>query len=246
MTERFDLFFRWCWSPTCGWVCTHTCAHFCAIYVKISFSCKYNHMNWLCQRFDIPLFCLIKFFCLHQFYLFFLLLFLFSFGHMFLFVVTLVPPWPPISSSFQLPISTTSRDDKLLCLRDYLSITGWMKCEKQSEDRRAAGAQLQRMQLCQWRIIFWPFYPSGCWNGDTAFCFPAFHGAVTAGDLAVRSCSTQPFERQLDFPWCSFPPPVVVVSVRSLLRTPINERRTTLSAIWLLCFSSAKTATETK
>lgn len=68
-----------------------------------------------------------------------------------------------ISLLFQLPISTVSSYYKLLCLQDYLSIKGWMKCEKQSENRQATDTQLQRMQLCQWQIIFWPLSPS--WYG---------------------------------------------------------------------------------
>lgn len=43
-------------------------------------------------------------------------------------------------SLFQPPISTVSSNYKLLCLQDYLSITGWMKCEKQSENRQATSA----------------------------------------------------------------------------------------------------------
>lgn len=61
-----------------------------------------------------------------------------------------------IASLFQHPIPTLCSNYKLLCLRDYLSIRGRMKCEKQSEKLQATDTQLQRMQLCQWQIIFWP------------------------------------------------------------------------------------------
>lgn len=59
-------------------------------------------------------------------------------------------------SFFQLPISTVNSKHQRLGLQDYLSIRDRMKCEKQSEKRLAHDTQLQRMQLCQWQIIFWP------------------------------------------------------------------------------------------
>lgn len=59
-------------------------------------------------------------------------------------------------SLFELLISTVNSNHKLLGLQDYLSIRGRIKCEKQSEKRPATDTQLQRMQLCQWQIIFWP------------------------------------------------------------------------------------------
>lgn len=106
-----------------------------------------------------------------------------------------------ISPLLQLPISTMSFDDKLLCLQDYLSITRWMKCEKQSENRRAADTQLRQMQLCQWQMIFWPFIRQPvCHCNTPAFCFHAFHNCAAAwGDLAVKRWGVRLFVRQLGF-----------------------------------------------
>lgn len=48
-----------------------------------------------------------------------------------------------------------------------------MKCEKQSEKRQATDTQLQRMQLCQWQIIFWPLSLSlyGWRSATVTACF---------------------------------------------------------------------------
>lgn len=113
-----------------------------------------------------------------------------------------------ISSLFLLPISTPSSNYKVLCLQDYLSIRGRMKCEKQSEKLQATIHNFNGCNYANDRS-FSDLYPSACVDGglplwQPAFCFRALYNFVTAGDPALKCWGAHLFERQLDFLCCSF------------------------------------------
>lgn len=119
------------------------------------------------------------------------------------------PEWACAWQSLSFPhlsISSVSSNYKLLCLQDYLSIRGRMKCEKQSEKRQATDTQLQRMQLCQWQIIFWPLSLSlHGWRFATATacflfsCSLPFCDSQRTSSKMLRCLQEKVLERQHDF-----------------------------------------------